>query len=109
MEPHPGLFVSTTSTDEWEPDPDVPGSDFHELVHDGNVWAGLTRFSSVDGPATWTPEQRETVHILEGSVRIQVKDGPMIELGVGDLASFPAGLEMEWDITAPFKELWVFG
>lgn len=109
MEAHPGVFVSKVTTEEWEPDPDVPGSDFHELVHDGNVWAGLTRFDSVEGPATWTPDQRETVHILEGKVRIQIADGPTLELGPGDVASFPPGLEMVWDVSTPFKEFWVFG
>jgi len=38
MEPHPGVFVSTVRTGEWEPDPEVPGSEMHELVHaDGGV------------------------------------------------------------------------
>jgi uncharacterized cupin superfamily protein len=109
MEPHPGVFVSKVSTTEWQPDPEVPGSEFHELVSDGNVSAGLTSFASVDGPAEWTPPQRETVHILEGSVRIEIAGGASLELEAGDIASFPAGLEMVWHITPPFKEFWVFG
>lgn len=109
MEVQAGLFVSKVSTDEWEPDPDVPGSDFHELVKDGNVWAGMTRITEVDGPVTWTPEQRETIHVLEGSVRIEIAGGQTLELGPGDIASLPAGLEMVWHVTAPFKELWFFG
>jgi hypothetical protein len=32
MRPHPGVFVTRTSTDEWEPDPEVPGSQMHQLV-----------------------------------------------------------------------------
>jgi hypothetical protein len=40
MEPHPGVFVSEASTDAWEPDPDVPGTQLHELVHADGVWAG---------------------------------------------------------------------
>ena len=51
MEPHPGVFVSTVRTEEWEPDPEVPGSEMHELVHADGVWAGLTRFTSVEAPA----------------------------------------------------------
>jgi len=109
MEVQAGLFVSKVSTDDWEPDPDVPGSDFHELVKDGNVWAGMTRITEVDGPVTWTPEQRETIHVLEGSVRIEIAGGQTLELGPGDIASLPAGLEMVWHVTAPFKELWFFG
>ena len=107
MELAPGVFVSTISADEWEPDPDVPGTEMHELVHDGAVWAGLTRITSVDGPITWTPEQRETIHVLEGSVRIEIADGPTLELRPGNIASLPAGSATTWHVTTPFKEFWV--
>ena len=109
MEPYPGVFVSKVSTGEWEPDPDVPGSDMHELVHVGNVWAGLTRFTTVDGPVAWTPPQRETIHIIEGKVRIEIVGGVTLELEPGDIGSLPAGLETVWHITPPFKEMWIFG
>jgi uncharacterized cupin superfamily protein len=104
----PGVFVSRISTEDWEPDPDVPGSEMHELVHADGVWAGFTRFTSVDGPVTWTPETREVALILEGSVRIEIADDDPLELGVGDLFSLPAGLETTWHITTPFKEMWAF-
>jgi uncharacterized cupin superfamily protein len=109
VEPIPGLFVSSVSADDWTEDPDVPGTEMHELVHDGDVWAGLTRILTVDGPIPWTPEQRETAHILEGRVRIEFEAGPPLELGPGDIVSFPAGLAMTWHVTPPFKELWFFG
>jgi len=105
MEPHPGVFLSSVTAEEWEPDPDVPGSEMHELVHADGVWAGLTRFTSVDGPVPWTPSQRETIHVLEGEVTIEIADGPTLK--PGDLASLPAGLQATWHITAPFKELWM--
>lgn len=104
---HPGVFVSNASADGWRSDPDVPGSQMHELVHADGVWAGLSRFTSVDGPVTWTPDQREVAIILEGSVRIGMADGDPFELGVGDLFSLPPGVETTWHITAPFKEMWV--
>ena len=63
MEPYPRVFVSNTSTDEWKSDPEVPGSQMHELVHADGLWSGLTRFTDVDGPVTWTPQQREVVHL----------------------------------------------
>jgi uncharacterized cupin superfamily protein len=107
MEPHPGVFVSTVRTGEWEPDPEVPGSEMHELVHADGVWAGLTRFTSVDGPSPWTPSQRETIHVLQGEVAIEIAGGPTLMLKPGDLASLPAGLETIWHITPPFRELWV--
>jgi uncharacterized cupin superfamily protein len=107
MEPHPGVFVSNISATEWEDDPEVPGSEIHELVNADGVWAGLTRFSAVEGPASWTPRQREVIHVLEGSARIDISGGPTLELKPGDVASLPAGLETTWHISAPFQELWV--
>jgi uncharacterized cupin superfamily protein len=107
MEPYPGVFVSKAATDEWEPDSEVPGSEMHSLVHADGLWAGLTRFTSVDGPLPWTPERREVAMILEGSVQIEIADGGMLDLGTGDLFSLPPGVETTWRITTPFKEMWV--
>ena len=106
MERSPGVFVSSISAEDWADDPDVPGTQMHELVHVDGIWAGMTRILSIDGPLSWTPDQRETVHVLEGSVRIEVEGRPPIELGPGDLASFPAGIPMTWHVATPFRELW---
>ena len=54
MELHPGVFVSDVATEEWEPDPDVPGSEMHVLVDSGGVQAGLTRITKGDTPLPWT-------------------------------------------------------
>jgi len=107
MERLAGLFVSTTTTDAWVPDPDVPGSEMHELVHADGIWAGLTRIGAVDGPQPWTPDQRETILVLEGRVRIEVDGEPVADLGPGDMASLPAHVATVWHVTAPFKEFWV--
>lgn len=109
MESTQGVFVSSASAQDWVDDPEVPGSQMHELVHEDGVWAGMTRFLTTDGPVPWTPEQRETIHVLEGSVRIEFETRPPLELRQGDIASFPAGLAMTWHVTTPFKELWFFG
>src|SRR5439155_8948955 len=69
----------------------------------------LTRFTTIDRPTRWIPPQREVIHILEGAVRIEIPDGPTLELVPGDIATLPAGLETTWHITTPFKELWVLG
>ena len=108
MEAIPGVFVSSLGRATWEPDPDVPGSEMHVLVETDGVEAGFTRIDRVDGPVRWTPDRRETVVIIEGHVRIETHLGPDIELGPGDAASFPAGLAMDWHVTVPFKEFWVF-
>ncbi len=107
MEVYPGVFVSNVAPEGWEPDPEVPGSEMHELMSVNGVSAGLTRFSDIDGPTTWTPQQREVIHVLEGSVRIEISGGATLELAPGDIATLPAGLETTWHTTTPFKELWV--
>ena len=56
---------------------------------------------------SWTPEQREVALILEGSVRIKIEGGDMLELGVGDVFSLPPGVETTWHVSTPFKEMWV--
>ena len=109
MEPSPSVFVSSVTADTWTDDPDVPGTQMHELVHEDGVWSGMTRILTANGPLSWTPDQRETVHVLEGSVRIEFDTRPPLDLGPGDLASFPAGLAMTWHVSTPFKELWFMG
>ena len=104
---HPGVFVSKAATGDWQPDPDVPGSEMHELVHRDGVWAGLTRFTASEGSVSWTPEQREVALILEGSVRIEIEGGDVLELGVGDMFSLPPGVGTTWHVSTPFKEMWV--
>lgn len=61
MDAGDGVFVSKVTTEDWVEDPDLPGSEMHELVKRDGVWAGMTRIRSTDGPMPWTPEQRETV------------------------------------------------
>jgi uncharacterized cupin superfamily protein len=107
MELHPGVFVLKASAQDWERDPEVPGSEMQELVHGDGVHAGVTRFTDLDGPVSWTPEQREVALILEGSVRIEIAGGDTLELEVGDLFSLPPGVETTWHVHTPFKEMWV--
>jgi uncharacterized cupin superfamily protein len=107
MEWFPGAFVTKGSTRRWKADPEVPGSEMHELVRADGLWAGFTRFTSVDGPVTWTPEQREVALVLEGSVRIEIQGADALELETGDVFSLPPGVETTWHINTPFQEMWV--
>jgi uncharacterized cupin superfamily protein len=107
MEPYPGVFVTSASTGDWERDPDVKGTEMHELVHADGVWAGLTSIATADDPLPFTPETREVALVLEGSARIELAGGGTIEVGVGDYFSLPPGVDTVWHVTAPFKEAWV--
>lgn len=109
MEMHPGLYVSSTDTDEWQFDPEV-GGDMHVLCTGVGTEAGMSRFThaSASDPIVYTPPERETLVVLEGRADVEISDGPTIELRPGVLASIPAGIETTWRILeTPFKEFWV--
>jgi uncharacterized cupin superfamily protein len=108
MEVHPGVFVSNVMTDDWLPDPEVDG-EMHVLVEEETAYAGMSRFTKNADLRSWTLPERETVLILEGSARIEIHDGPTLELEVGDMASLPKGVVTSWHLTLPFREVWFFG
>ena len=108
MEVHPGVFVSSTATDDWRADPEVGGgAEEHVLVHTAEMRAGLTRFTEDPGPLSWVLPQHEIVLVLEGAVRIEIEGGPTLDLKPGDMASLPKGAVTRWHLTLPFKEMWV--
>jgi uncharacterized cupin superfamily protein len=110
MEVSPGVFTSNVSAEEWEPDTDPPG-EVQVLCSGVGVEAGLWR--SVPGltpePVRWTLPAREVILVLEGAAKIEIEDGPTLELGVGDIASMPEGAVTTWHLSPRFKELWVLG
>ena len=107
MELIPGIFLSSTATEEWVPDPGVPGTEVHVMVEADGVAAGMTRMVTAGDPFDWTPQQRETILILEGRVRIELDGGEELDLGAGDMASLRPGIATRWFVTVPFKEMWV--
>jgi uncharacterized cupin superfamily protein len=106
MEPYPGVFVSSVAASTFEPDPEV-GGEMHVLCSSDGVESGLSRFTDATGPVSWTLPGRETILILEGAARIEIGDGPVLELTAGDIASLPAGAQTTWHLTTPFREFWV--
>lgn len=104
MEIRPGVFVSSTSTDDWTPDT-ASGADTHVVAAVPGAFLGISRYLDRRAPISWTTGVRESVLVLEGSVRIDLGDGELT-LRPGDIASFPAGLAMTWRFDGPFKEVW---
>jgi len=110
MEIHPGVFVSNLSTEDWNSDPEVGGgAEEHVLFDMETLRAGLTRFSedADPDPPIWRLPAREILLVLEGEARVEIADGPTLELKPGDMASLPKGAETIWHLTLPFKEMWV--
>jgi len=104
-----GVYVSRVDSAEFEADEEVGGFT-HTLFDDGASTAGLWKPGSDvgDWPKTQELPARETIVVLAGSVRIEVEDGPTLELGVGDMASMPKGAVTTWQPSADFKEIWFY-
>jgi uncharacterized cupin superfamily protein len=105
MELAPGVFVSAAEPHEWEHDPEV-GGEVHVLCSEVGLEAGFSRFKDPTGPVVWTIPGRETLLVLEGEARIEIADGPTLELRPGDIASLPAGAHTTWHVRTPFREFW---
>ena len=104
-----GVYVSRVDSDEFEPDDDA-GGHVHMLFDDhgamAGIWkpeAGLKReYRLGEAPA------RETVVVLSGSARIDIQDGPTLDLSAGDIASLPKGAVATWYPSVDFKKVWVY-
>lgn len=110
MEIHPGVFVSSTSTEEFEPDPEVNG-EIHLLCSVPGTDAGMSRYrgEELGEPVVYTTPARETLLVLEGTASVEIEGGPTLDLKPGVLASIPAGTVTTWRVRPPFKEFWVLG
>jgi uncharacterized cupin superfamily protein len=104
-----GIYVSRVDSDQFEPDDD-PGGLTHLLFEDGEAMAGL--WKPDPGPSrAYTGHvlpARETIVVLGGSVRIEIENGPTLDLTVGDMASMPKGAVTAWHPSPEFKEVWVY-
>jgi uncharacterized cupin superfamily protein len=102
------VYVLDVDGDGWEPTPGYPGTEFLALVERDDYHAGVFRITGEAGARfQWAPEHRETIFLLEGSVRIRFPDGDVLELEPGDMASLPGDVTTDWDVTTPFKDLYV--
>ena len=108
MEVGPGIFVTAVSTEEWQPHPH-PAGEIHVLCSGVDLSAGLWR--SVPGVTPqqlqWTAPSREAKIVLEGTSRVEINDGPTLELKAGDIASLPTGASATWSFSDDYKEFWI--
>ena len=104
-----GIYVSRVDSDDFEPD-DAGGGFGHLLVEEDAAMAGLwTPDAAVGGSyASVVLPARETIVVVAGSVRIEVENGPTLELAVGDIASMPKGAMTTWHPSPDFREVWVY-
>lgn len=82
----------------------------HERVGGRELWAGLWRVDPGDLPpgTLHESEHDETFHILAGRVRLEIEDGPTLELGAGAIGSLRRGTRARWTILEPLEEFFVY-
>jgi uncharacterized cupin superfamily protein len=56
----------------------------------------------------WHYEDLEVCYLLEGRAEISSSDG-LVEVGEGDLVSFPKGLRCTWKVKSPVRKHYHFG
>ena len=57
----------------------------------------------------WSYDDTETCYFLEGDVVVTPEGGEPVEMGAGDLVTFPRGMSCTWKIKEDVKKHYVFG
>ena len=64
-------------------------------VHDWPIWTKeVSKFP-------WTYDRQETCYFLEGEVTVTPDGSEPVNMGAGDLVTFPQGMSCTWEIHAP--------
>lgn len=69
-------------------------------------WPIWTKEASV---FPWTYDDKETCLFIEGEVIVTPKGGTPVEMGKGDLVTFPKGMSCSWEIRQDVKKHYNFG
>lgn len=56
----------------------------------------------------WSYDSTETCYFLEGEVMVTPDGGEPVQIGKGDLVTFPVGMACTWDIRRPVKKHYQF-
>ena len=56
----------------------------------------------------WSYDSSETCYFLEGDVVVTPEGGEPVQVGKGDLVTFPSGMSCTWEIRSPVKKHYTF-
>ncbi|WP_457631454.1 cupin domain-containing protein [Oceanithermus sp.] len=56
----------------------------------------------------WTYDVEETCYFLEGRVVVTPDGGEPVEVGAGDLVTFPRGMSCTWKVVEPVRKHYNF-
>ena len=57
----------------------------------------------------WKYEEPETCYFLEGDVLVTPKQGAPVQVGAGDLVTFPAGTTCIWEVRQAVRKYYRLG
>ena len=57
----------------------------------------------------WSYGEKETCYILEGDVEVTPDGGAPVQMGAGDLVTFPQGMSCTWKIRKDVRKHYTFG
>ena len=57
----------------------------------------------------WSYDSSETCYLLEGEVTVTPDGGQPVQVGKGDLVTFPSGMSCTWEIRGAVKKHYTFG
>ncbi len=57
----------------------------------------------------WTYDEQETCYFLEGDVIVTPDSGEPVEIGKGDLVTFPKDMSCTWNIRKEVRKHYKFG
>lgn len=57
----------------------------------------------------WTYDEPETCYFLEGDVVVTPEGGDPVQVGKGQLVTFPAGMSCTWQVRMPVHKHYRFG
>lgn len=57
----------------------------------------------------WHYSESETCYFLEGDVQVIPENGEAVEVGKGDLVTFPVGMSCTWKIRKDVRKHYQFG
>jgi uncharacterized cupin superfamily protein len=57
----------------------------------------------------WSYSESETCYFLEGDVEVTPDGGTPVEMGKGDLVTFPQGMSCTWNIRRDVRKHYTFG
>ncbi len=57
----------------------------------------------------WTYDEPETCYFLAGDVVVTPQGGAPVQVGCGDLVTFPAGMSCTWSVRSAVRKHYRFG